>query len=209
MATRYYVGLNGTREPHPLSPEGGFMSAALAVLWAIQHDILPVWWPMPETGSYREIMATKICENVEILTESGCWIWMKGISNDGYPVISAPDKTRRAHRVSYEVFNGSFDKSLMVCHRCDVPSCVNPDHLFLGTNGDNMRDAVAKGRHRNQHTGKTHCSNGHEFNEKNTRIYHKRVGWQRICRECEKNRHSVSYDEAERDAQPARLGGTL
>lgn len=45
MATRYYVGHLGTREPHPLSPEGGFMSAALAVLWAIQHDLPPVWWP--------------------------------------------------------------------------------------------------------------------------------------------------------------------
>ena len=45
--TKYYIGLNGSREPHPLSPEGGFPSAAEACQWAITHDLDPVWWPMP------------------------------------------------------------------------------------------------------------------------------------------------------------------
>ena len=46
--SRYYIGHNGSREPHPQSPPNGFMSAALAILWAIQHDIDPVWWPYSE-----------------------------------------------------------------------------------------------------------------------------------------------------------------
>lgn len=48
MTSRYYVGLNGSREPHPLTPEGGFPSATHAVLWALQHDLPPVWWSYDE-----------------------------------------------------------------------------------------------------------------------------------------------------------------
>ncbi len=76
-----------------------------------------------------------------------CWVWKKATDRDGYGVLQgANGKQVRAHRVSYQLLVGEFDEKLMVLHRCDNPSCVNPDHLFLGTNMDNVKDKVTKGR---------------------------------------------------------------
>lgn len=78
-----------------------------------------------------------------------CWLWRGARKTFGYGVIGSGgnDSTSlHAHRVSWEIHHGQIPNGLQVLHRCDVPACVNPDHLFLGTQGDNMRDAVAKGR---------------------------------------------------------------
>lgn len=81
---------------------------------------------------------------------SGCWLWTGSIFWDGYGQFNYREDGKwvkaRAHRMSYRIHNGWFDARLSVLHRCDVPCCVNPDHLFLGTQADNMRDKVAKGR---------------------------------------------------------------
>jgi hypothetical protein len=79
-------------------------------------------------------------------TES-CWFWIgsKKGSRD-YGSFSINNKDYRAHRVSYEHFYGDFDKSLNVLHKCDNPSCVRPEHLFLGTHKENMQDKVNKNR---------------------------------------------------------------
>lgn len=80
---------------------------------------------------------------------SGCWIWMAYRDSSGYGrirSIATGKKVTYAHRVSYELYRGPFDKNLCVLHKCDTPACCNPTHLFLGTRIDNMLDKKIKGR---------------------------------------------------------------
>lgn len=77
---------------------------------------------------------------------SGCWIWLQAVDKDGYGKLGIAGKTLKAHKLSYELYKGEVVAGLHVLHRCDLTSCVNPDHLFLGTHLDNMRDQNIKGR---------------------------------------------------------------
>lgn len=76
-----------------------------------------------------------------------CWLW-KGALSKGYGLIKADQKYRYAHRLSWQLANGDIPDGLCVLHRCDVRNCVNPNHLFLGTRGDNVYDMIDKGRDR-------------------------------------------------------------
>lgn len=75
-----------------------------------------------------------------------CWIWTGLLQKSGYGVIKRKQKAVRAHRAAYELYVGPIPTGLHVLHRCDNPPCVNPQHLFLGTHVDNMRDMEKKGR---------------------------------------------------------------
>jgi len=76
----------------------------------------------------------------------GCWMWTASCDRDGYGHLMVAGRLRVAHRLSWELHRGPIPDGRQVCHTCDTPACVNPDHLFLGTQRDNMRDCVAKGR---------------------------------------------------------------
>lgn len=78
----------------------------------------------------------------------GCWMWLGAVTNRYGILRDADGRGRRTHRVAWEVTNGPIPPGMYVCHRCDTPLCVRPDHLFLGTSQDNHADMVAKGRHR-------------------------------------------------------------
>lgn len=80
---------------------------------------------------------------------TNCWEWTKATNNIGYGMFRFDSNgMRTAHRVSYELYNGPIPKGMIVCHTCDNPKCVNPDHLWLGTQLDNYLDMVSKGRNK-------------------------------------------------------------
>ena len=88
----------------------------------------------------------RILNNINMNKDTGCWDWMKYKNVKGYGVVGVRKKSLLAHRFSYSMFVGEIPRGAFVCHTCDNPSCVNPAHLFIGNNQDNMDDMRAKGR---------------------------------------------------------------
>lgn len=132
---------------------------------------------------------------------SGCWLWTGGLTRGGYGILrvgSLSDGSRRsarASRLAYSLFVGPIDGDLFVCHKCDVPACVNPDHLFLGTARDNIRDMVKKGRWKKRafgvygaaamHASKTECAHGHPLSGDNLQMRVRKNGRpERVCLAC-------------------------
>lgn len=85
---------------------------------------------------------------ITVDNSSGCWNYSGRKDKNGYGIFAAKSLTasRRAHRISWIIYNGKIPKGMCVCHKCDNPTCVNPDHLFLGTIKDNNNDKMIKGR---------------------------------------------------------------
>jgi hypothetical protein len=130
---------------------------------------------------------------------SGCWLWTAAISGKGYGRFGLGGKSRIASRVSYRIYKGDVPSRMFVCHTCDNPSCVNPDHLWLGSLTDNVRDCAQKGRLQNQRI--THCAHGHPYDAENTYRQTKGRGC-RTCRRVYVRRHKAKIKAA------SRLGDT-
>lgn len=143
-----------------------------------------------------------------------CWLWTGALNARGYGSLATDTKTMSAHRYSYIIHKGEIPDGLIICHTCDVPSCVNPEHLWAGTYSENTRDMFDKGRQGTSNRKKDGCRKGHSFDEFEPLVYVKKQGRQvgkeyRICRECKrindskrvgKNIESMSeYNRANRD----------
>ena len=141
---------------------------------------------------YARNMLVLIADRTAYINERGCWIWDGAPTGPmGYGQLSLGPRVDHlaiyAHRMSYMVHCGD-PGDLSVLHRCDTPLCFNPEHLFPGTAGDNIRDAVAKGRQRNQNTGRTHCRRGHLLAGRNVRLEGGRF---RRCLICQRERQNA------------------
>lgn len=101
-----------------------------------------------------------------------CWEWRGSRNAKGYGQVTNQGADRIAHRVAYEIAKGAIPSGMMVCHTCDNPPCCNPAHLFVGSNADNIRDKVAKGRSKRRYP--VVCPNGHEFTASNCLCCHQR-----------------------------------
>jgi hypothetical protein len=89
--------------------------------------------------------AYRFLSKVEIDNATGCWNWKHSVRRD-YGRFKLHGKFEGAHRISYLFFKGPIDEGMLICHNCDNPRCVNPEHLFQGTHQDNAVDAYQKGR---------------------------------------------------------------
>jgi hypothetical protein len=100
-----------------------------------------------EKTSYKNVRE-RIKEN--IVEVNGCWEWQKRVARSGYAQIKYEGITTIAHRLSYKVFIGEIPENLLILHKCDNKKCVNPNHLFIGTYSDNMKDMMIKERNKKQ-----------------------------------------------------------
>lgn len=103
-------------------------------------------------------------------TNEDCWLWIGSIRNT-YGGVAIGDKVFYAHRIAYMLYKGEILNKLQVLHKCDSPLCVNPNHLYLGTQKENIKDSVSKGRHSSVNQNLTHCRHGHLFTEESTGYY--------------------------------------
>lgn len=132
----------------------------------------------------------RIRKHTEVIPESGCHEWRGRVSSAGYGVITVVQsgyqtRTFSAHKAAFELSRGRVPEGMVLDHLCRNRICVNPDHLEVVTQRENvMRSPIAPGA---LNAAKTHCAQGHEFTPENTYLYQQkppRTSLVRICRSC-------------------------
>lgn len=118
----------------------------------------------------------------------GCWLWNDGLNPSGYGVLGLKGRNQRAHRVSFEEFNGPIPEGMQVLHRCDIKSCVNPMHLYVGTVQDNANDRMKAGKGRAPRV--EYCKYGHPTKDLSSR---NKWGYCLICYQAYKKRQLEEY----------------
>lgn len=129
------------------------------------------------------------------LRGEGCWLWMKALNGDGYGHFYTGSKIDKAHRASWRFHRGDIPSGMSVLHSCDNPRCVNPDHLFLGSQRDNVIDMAQKKRH---WCNRDRCIKGHPFSGEN--LYIVRKTGKRQCLACKREARDRSRRRAEATA---------
>lgn len=109
-----------------------------------------------------------------------CWVWTGAMMLNGYGQVGRRPKHWMTHRYSWTISNGEIPIGLSVLHKCDNRACVRPDHLFLGTQKENVQDMIKKGRHFTPFSVKSHCVRGHDL-AANFRV--NKRGF-RVCSKC-------------------------
>ena len=144
-----------------------------------ESQISCVYGHMPR---WTKSLAERFWAKVDRCGPKDCWLWTAAKMGIGYGAVWDGKILTGAHRVSWRLHNGTIPKSKFILHKCDVPACVNPAHLYIGTPLDNMLDKVARGRDHNKI--KTHCPKGHPYSGDNL-ILRKNRNNARDCRTCQ------------------------
>lgn len=117
------------------------------------------------------------------INENGCMEWQNGLTTKGYACVCYQAKTQTAHRLIWKMINGEIPLDKQINHKCDNRKCINIDHLYLGTQKENIKDQLDRNRHR--HSNKKSCKNGHDLS------FYVNVGNKRRCRLC----HNLSASD--------------
>ena len=157
--TRTIVSPRPAGEPRGLVPSGVLRNRRGC------GGISPVLRSVPRRTSREGAMPRTIEERFWSRVDlsggpEACWPWAGFTNKRGYGIIRINERNQRTHRVAYALVCGPILNGLCVLHRCDNPPCVNPAHLFLGTQADNVADMTRKGRRRGKPSA-THCLRGH------------------------------------------------
>lgn len=141
--------------------------------------------PCPDLRHQREAIMDKVdlCSEINLVT--GCWEWIKHRNALGYAQTCWGNRQWIATRLIYCAIHGAFDKNLDICHSCDNPGCVNPEHIRVDEHRANLLDASKRKRLQGQ--WKTHCSRGHPLSGDN--LYRQSKFGFRSCKKC----HTARY----------------
>lgn len=115
----------------------------------------------------KKTLEEKFWEKVERIPEAGCWIWMGGCTSGGYGRCCG----KYAHRLSYEMHIGEIPQGLEIDHLCRIHCCVNPAHLEPVTHKVNLNRGMCADVQRSRHAARTHCPQGHAYDDENTYFY--------------------------------------